>query len=220
MHPDSQPATHPGTRPDTHPDTHFPRPVIDLGDVTLRRFQAEADQGEFLRAVEEARDHLLPWMPWAADRSPSRTIEFLDSRDQLWSEGKDFTYAIVLNGSIVGSCGLFRRDDTPPDGREIGYWLHPAATGRGVATRAARALAAEAFRLPGVEWVEIVHDPANHASGAIPARLGFTVRCRRPAERIAPAETGEEQIWRLTRSQAPRAHATPPDGDTTTHDRA
>ncbi|MYT31371.1 MULTISPECIES: GNAT family N-acetyltransferase [unclassified Streptomyces] len=192
--------------------TPLPPPVIDLGDLTLRRFDADTDLPEFLRVVEESREHLRPWAPWASGRSPSRTIEFLGSRAQLWDDGKDFTYAIVLNGAIVGSCGLYRHDDTPPDGCEIGYWLHPAASGRGVATRAARALAAEAFRLPGVEWVEIVHDPANHASGAIPARLGFTVRCRRPAERLAPAETGEDQIWRLTRSQAARTHAIPSDG--------
>ncbi len=61
-----------------------------------------------------------------------------------------------------------------------------------------RALVEEAFRLPGVGYVEIVHDPANLASGAVPARLGFTPYERRPAERRAPAETGEEQVWRLT----------------------
>ncbi|MFJ2866604.1 GNAT family N-acetyltransferase [Kitasatospora sp. NPDC087314] len=91
----------------------------------------------------------------------------------------------------------------PPDtGREIGYWLHPTATGRGVAARAARALVEQAFLLPGVDYVEVVHDPANLASGAVPARLGFTEHLRRRSERLAPADTGEDLIWRLTRPQA------------------
>ncbi|MFD9359138.1 GNAT family N-acetyltransferase [Streptomyces sp. NPDC060031] len=102
----------------------------------------------------------------------------------------------------IGACQLFRRDDSPENGREIGYWLHPAATGCGVATRAARALVDQAFRLPGVDYVEVVHDPANRASGAVPARLGFTEHLRRPAERVAPAATGEEQVWRLSIHQA------------------
>lgn len=47
-----------------------------------------------------------------------------------------------------------------------------------------------------------MHDVANRASGAVPARLGFTEHLRRPSEPAALAETGEDQIWRLTRAQA------------------
>ncbi|QTZ95710.1 hypothetical protein [Streptomyces auratus] len=63
------------------------------------------------------------------------------------------------------------------------------------------AAAWQAFRLPGVDFVEVVHDRAHRASSAVPGRLGFTEHLRRPAERLAPAETGEDQIWRLNRRQ-------------------
>ncbi|MFF1507924.1 GNAT family N-acetyltransferase [Streptomyces sp. NPDC058326] len=176
----------------------LPQPVLALdGGLTLRAHDAEADLPEFSRVVEESLDHLRPWMPWVAEHSPARVREFLAGRAELWASGAQCSYAIVLDGAIVGSCGLHRFADTPAGTREIGYWLHPAATGRGIATRAARALAEEAFRLPGVERVEIVHDPANTASGAVPARLGFTEDGRRPAEALAPAETGEVQVWYL-----------------------
>lgn len=114
-------------------------------------------------------------------------------RQELWASGEDFTYAIVLDGAIVGACGLFRREETPENGWEIGYWLHPAATGRGVATRAARALADQAFQLPGVDYVEVIHDVANHASGAVagPPRLHPAPPPRRG--RLAPAETGRSR---------------------------
>ncbi|MFB7666608.1 GNAT family N-acetyltransferase [Kitasatospora sp. NPDC056138] len=185
----------------------LPQQVIELDDLTLRRFDGEADLPELLRVIEESLEHLRPWMAWVAEHSPVRTSDFLARRAERWATGGEFTYVIVLNGAIVGVCWLLRRDDAPDNGREIGYWLHPAATGRGVATRAARALVAQAFRLPGVDCVEVVHDPANRASGAVPARLGFTEHLRRPAERLAPAETGEDQIWRLTRQQADGAVA-------------
>ncbi|MEV7602166.1 GNAT family N-acetyltransferase [Kitasatospora sp. NPDC089797] len=172
---------------------------IALGEVTLRRFRGEADLPELFRVIEESLEHLRPWMPWVAEHSLDSTAEFLAKRAELWESGRDFTYAILLDGAIVGACGLFHREGTAADGREIGYWLHPAATGRGIATRTARALTEQAFRLPGVEFVEIVHDPANRASGAVPARLGFTEHLRRPAEALAPAETGEDQVWRLRR---------------------
>ncbi|MER7674785.1 GNAT family N-acetyltransferase [Kitasatospora sp. NPDC096128] len=172
---------------------------IALGEVTLRRFRGDEDFPEFFRVIGESLEHLRPWMPWVAEHSEAKTTEFLAERSAKWESGEDFTYAILLDGAIVGACGLFRRSDTAENGREVGYWLHPAATGRGIATRAARALSEQAFRLPGVDFVEIVHDPANLASAAVPARLGFAEHARRPAEALAPAETGEEQIWRLQR---------------------
>ncbi|MEU9015160.1 GNAT family N-acetyltransferase [Streptomyces sp. NPDC048479] len=180
----------------------FPQQVIELDDLALRAFNGEVDLPELFRVIEESLDHLRPWMPWVAEHSLARTADFLAGRAERWASGDEFTYAIVLDGAIVGACALCRRDDTPDSSREIGYWLHPATTGRGVATRTARALVEQAFRLPGIDYVEVVHDPANLASGAVPARLGFTEHLRRPAERLAPAETGEVQIWRLTRRQA------------------
>ncbi|MEU7291969.1 GNAT family N-acetyltransferase [Streptomyces exfoliatus] len=176
----------------------LPQPVITVDDdLTLRAFDAGADLPEFFRVIEESLDHLRPWMPWVAEHSRDRTTAFLAGRAGLWATGQEFSYAIVLDGAIVGSCGLIRYEDTPAGTREIGYWLHPAATGRGVATRAARALTEQAFRLPGVDRVQIVHDPANTTSAAVPARLGFTEGTRRPAEALAPAETGEVQVWHL-----------------------
>ncbi|ARZ65889.1 acetyltransferase [Streptomyces albireticuli] len=176
--------------------------VIELDDLTLRRFDGETDLPELLRVIEESLEHLRPWMAWVAEHSPATTGDLLIRHGECWASGEEFTYVIVLDGAIVGLCWLLRREDDPGNGREIGYWLHPAATGRGVATRAARALVAQAFRLRGVDHVEVVHDLANRASGAVPARLGFTEHLRRPAERLAPAETGEDQVWRLTRHQA------------------
>lgn len=181
-----------------------PQPVIRLTDgLVLRRFDAEADLPELFQVIEESLEHLRPWMPWVAEHGLETTREFLAGRALCWASRQAFTYAVTLDGAIVGVCGLFRREDTPEGGREIGYWLHPAATGRGVMTRAVRALVDEAFRLPDVAYVEVVHDVANLASGAVPARAGFTVHRHESAtEPLAPAETGENRVWRLTRQEA------------------
>ncbi|WP_030231677.1 GNAT family N-acetyltransferase [Streptomyces sp. NRRL S-350] len=192
-----------------------PQAVIVLDGLTLRRFAGEADLPELFTVIEESQEHLRPWMPWVAEHSRAKTAEYLAARAQCWANGRDFAFAVVLDGAIVGACGLYRRDDGPDDVLEIGYWLHPAVTGRGLATRAAAALVDQAFRLPRVRHVEIVHDPANRASGAVPARLGFTEHLRRPAEALAPAETGEELVWRLTRPQGGVARPVPPVGGPT-----
>ncbi len=183
------------------PAMETPPDVIELEELTLRRFEGEADLPELTRVIDQSIEHLRPWMPWVAEHSPQSTRDFLLSRDGRWAQHKAFTYAIVSGGAIAGTCQLFPQRSPTDRTLGIGYWLHPAETGRGLATRAARALVLQAFLLPDVGCVEIVHDPANTASGAVPARLGFTAAERRPAPALAPTETGEEQVWRLTREQ-------------------
>jgi Acetyltransferase (GNAT) domain len=80
------------------------------------------------------------------------------------------SYAITTADAVVGSCGLMRR--IGPGGLEIGYWLHPAYTGRGLATTAVAALMGQAFTLEDIDRVEIVHDAANTASGGVPVGWG------------------------------------------------
>ena len=86
-----------------------------------------------------------------------------------------------------------------PGGLEIGYWVHRAFTRRGLATAAAAALVEQAFRLPGVNRLEIVHDELNVASGGVPRKLGFTEVGRRAIEPPPPAGTGVGVVWRLVR---------------------
>lgn len=170
---------------------HAPAPLIEVDDhLTLRRFDAEADLVEWGRVVEESLEHLRPWMPWVADYTPATTGRFLARQAKVWEAGEEFTYAVVLGGRIIGTCGLFRHEDTPADAYEIGYWLHPAATGRGVATRAARAMVEQGFGIDGVDELLIVHDRDNHASGAVAARLGF----------VAHAVSDGFRTWQLARA--------------------
>ena len=66
---------------------------------------------------------------------------------------------------------------------------------------AAAALVDAAFGLPGIDRVEIVHDEANIASSGVPRKLGFAEIARRPRPDgpQAPAESGTDVVWRLTR---------------------
>ena len=80
-----------------------------------------------------------------------------------------------------------------PGGLEIGYWVRQAFTRRGLATAAAAALVEQAFRLPGVDRLEIVHDELNVASGGVPRKLGFTEVGRRAHRPAAAAGTGDRR---------------------------
>ena len=77
--------------------------------------------------------------------------------------------------------------------------MHRAYTRRGLATAASAALVEQAFRLPGVDRVEIVHDELNVASAGCRAssaspRSGAARWISPP-----PAGTGTGVVWCLTR---------------------
>jgi ribosomal-protein-serine acetyltransferase len=182
-----------------------PAEFLSRGPVCLRRWRG-TDTGTAYRVVMDSMDHLLPWMPWAAGYDRARAAQFTALCEHDWEAGVAYNYAILTaEGEVVGSIGLMSR--AGPGGMEIGYWLHPAHTGRGLVTEASAALVEAAFALPGVEFVEIVHDVANHASGAVPRRLGFAQveRRTRSQEPGTPGEAGIELVWRLTREQAAKA---------------
>ncbi|MDB1086101.1 GNAT family N-acetyltransferase [Streptomyces sp. ACA25] len=173
-----------------------PAEVLRFDRVELRRWRVN-DIDTLHRVITESRDHLLPWMPFAATHDRKQGTAFLTYSEEQWATGQEYLYAITSGGVVAGSCGLHRRIGT--GGLEIGYWLHHAWTGKGLATMAAAALVQAARKLPGIDRVEIHHDKANSASGAVARRLGFTelehVQVSDGPE--APGETGIDVRWRL-----------------------
>ncbi|WP_459755397.1 GNAT family N-acetyltransferase [Streptomyces sennicomposti] len=184
-----------------------PNQTIECGDFVLRRWRAESDVAPAFRLIEESREHLRPWMPWVDGYGEDNTRDFLAKSESRWASGEVFNYAVDDGGTLLGMCQAYR--GPVPGGWRMGYWLHPAAVGRGIATRATAALVAEMFRLPDVTYLEITHDVANAASAAVPRRLGFAEVGREPAEPpAAPAGCGIDVVWRLPRP-APTADGAP-----------
>jgi ribosomal-protein-serine acetyltransferase len=162
------------------PRTVKPPELIECATMTLRRWRPD-DVGALYRAVTESMDHLSPWLPWAPGYSHQAAAEFIGTAATNWASGRAYSYAMTVDGgAIAGGAGL--RSEAEPDRMEIGYWVHRAYTRRGLATAASAALTEQAFLLPGIDYVEIYHDPRNVASEGVPRKLGFT---RLPEETMA-----------------------------------
>ena len=75
---------------------------------------------------------------------------------------------------LVGGMGLHPAEREWAEGLEIGYWLTPAAWGRGYATEAARAVVEIARHGLGLKRLLGRHMLDNPASGAVLRKLGFS----------------------------------------------
>ncbi len=175
-----------------------PPDEIDAGAAVLRRWLV-ADLEASCDAVLASLEHLRPWMPWAADFSRASQAEYLAGCEREWQSAESFNYAMLVDGAVAGSAGLMAR--IGPGGLEIGYWVHPAYTRRGLATASSAALTGQAFALPGIDRVQIVHDELNVASGGVPRKLGFTETGRRPLDHKPLGGTGIGVVWEMTRLQ-------------------
>ena len=115
-------------------------------------------------------------MPWAHDepRPLDERIELLRVFRGRFDLGEDFVYGIFTRdeSEVVGGSGLHTR--VGEGALEIGYWIRASRVGLGLARETAAALTAVAFRVCGVDRVEIRVDPANGASLRVPRALGFT----------------------------------------------
>lgn len=175
-----------------------PQEQLAHASIELRRWRP-ADADLCFRLVSESIDHLSPWMPWAtSDYGLADASDYLQRCDADWAAGTAFQYLILAGGQPAGSAGLMAR--IGDGGLEIGYWVHPDFTGRGVATSAAAALTEAAFTLPGIDHVEIHHDVRNLASERVPDKLGYSpVGTTTGRFALAPADSGTTRIWRITR---------------------
>ena len=168
--------------------------------VDLRRW-IPADAPVLHELIGRNVEHLRPRMPWIA-LEPQTVVErrqLIEKWDREWAAGGDVVFAIRRDRVALGACGLHRR--LGPHGLEIGYWVDGGHQGQGIATSAAAALTSLAFTVPDIDRVEIHHDVTNLASARIPQKLGYV---RLPdlfgVERVlAPADTGTDCVWRVTR---------------------
>jgi RimJ/RimL family protein N-acetyltransferase len=175
-----------------------PAERIDGDGVVLRRWTVE-DAGVMHSLVTANIDHLRPWMPWIAHEplTEDDRRSLLAEWDMSWDAGTDCAFMVERDGVPVGSAGLHSRKGSGV--LEIGYWVSAAATGRGVATAAAKALARHALAMRDVHAVEIHHDSANIASGRVAEKAGFAQVLTYRREVTAPGESGVTVRWVLSR---------------------
>ena len=128
---------------------------------------------EFNAFIERCRPHLAQWLPWATSiDSPSAAEKWLRGYAEDQARDGRRLYGIWLDGVMVGGVG-FSVFNAQWGTCELGAWLDPAASGRGLVTLAAQALIDWAVQTRGLTRVEWRAAVENTRSLAVAERLGM-----------------------------------------------
>ena len=129
---------------------------------------------EFLAHLDRGREFINRYVPFG-----SRATDVAGAREvlQRYADGRAADTASLhglwLDGTLVGGV-LTLNFDAANGTCEVGCWLEPAATGRGLVTRAMRVLVDWAVEQRGIHRVEWVAAAGNLPSTAVARRLGMT----------------------------------------------
>jgi RimJ/RimL family protein N-acetyltransferase len=118
--------------------------------------------------------------------------------------GSALGLVIERNGRVIGDVILWPADDTLLRG-EMGWALHPAATGRGYATEAVRALIAIAFGTYGMRRLIAQLDPRNTSSARLCERVGMRREAHLRQDYWSKGEWADTFIFGLLASEWPDA---------------
>lgn len=149
-----------------------PEPALSDGVVTLRPWGEEGDVEAITAACNDrAIAEFLDVIPFPYTDNDAR--DYIERTREGWSSGTTSNFAIVVDGSAVGSIGVSWK--RPHDGvAEVGYWVAPEARGEGVGTRALRLVARWVFHERGMERLQLRADEQNPASRRVAEKAGFT----------------------------------------------
>jgi RimJ/RimL family protein N-acetyltransferase len=155
--------------------------------------------------------------PWRLDDVDAVWAAFQDPDVRLWSGGVVDTRedaAVMLRrrmdwsgdhaswgvvdaatDAVLGSVSIHSIDQAGNDA-EVGYWMAPAARGRGVAAAAVDAGCRWAFATQPVDRIELCHAVENVASGRVAAKAGFTYEGHlRRSFRYGDGVKHDELLW-------------------------
>ena len=127
---------------------------------------------ELFELIHRNREHLREWLPFPDQtHSVEDSRRFIEGRLKALAQGKGLALGIWHQGRLAGVLSLRLH----PFGRrgEIGYWLGKEFQGKGLITKACRALIGYAFEELRLHRVEIHCASRNRRSRAVPERLGF-----------------------------------------------
>lgn len=126
-----------------------------------------------LSVVNANRDHLGKWLPWVPHMNSVENFhDFIDASRKRYENKSELPCVILVDGKVAGRVGMYNIDNYNMHA-SVGYWIGKEYGGRGIITKAVRAVIDHGFSSLHLNRIEIRCGVDNNKSQAIPERLGF-----------------------------------------------
>jgi RimJ/RimL family protein N-acetyltransferase len=176
--------------------------VLESDHLRLRPF-TEADVSRIVEACSDpVTRHFLAGLP--RPYTPAIARAYL--ADCVWqaATGAKATWAIAdrETDELLGNIAVMDMLGINPTSGEIGYWMHPAARGRGLMTEAVRTVVRHALDPEGLDRRRLVLYAAadNPASNAVALAAGYRhYGTQRAAERLGDGSFDDLHGYELLR---------------------
>lgn len=162
-------------------------PPLQIDSRRLRLRQLTVDDAAFILQLVNDPD----WLRHIGDRgvrSLADAVDYIENGPLAMYRRLGMGLLAIVersSGSVIGLCGLLRRDGLPD--ADVGYALLPAARGRGYAREAVAATLDWVARKRMMKRVAAITSPGNLRSIALLESLGF-----RFEQRLKLHEDGDE----------------------------
>lgn len=143
-------------------------------EVSLRLFNID-DAEEFHNLIINSKFYLKEWLGWLDyTKSVEDTAQYIISRcnEHVEYGGYPQSFAIISNGEIAGTIGFNEIHKSNKIG-VVGYWLGEKYQGKGIMSKALKALINYGFNDLKLNRIEIRVAVENKKSKALPERFGF-----------------------------------------------
>lgn len=128
---------------------------------------------KYFEIIDSQRAYFSEWLSWVANYSREDADSFVSRSLHGYADGKSLTCSILYHGEIVGNIS-FNTINHDLKKVEIGYWLSQDYQGKGIMTRAVKAMLAIAKNELGMEIASIRASEGNLPSRAVTERLDFS----------------------------------------------
>ena len=147
--------------------------------IVVRPYR-ESDAQALFEAMNESRDHLRPWMPFADEhQTVDESRNWIIEQIAHWLLRDDLVLSIWEQATdrYLGGTGLHPHN-WEIGHFEIGYWIRASAEGHGYITESVRLLTDFALDSLKANRLEIRCDELKVRSAAVPKRLGYVLEGR------------------------------------------
>ncbi|MBX2850606.1 MAG: GNAT family N-acetyltransferase [Phycisphaeraceae bacterium] len=145
-----------------------------LGDGVRLRQVRYGDAGRLYELYVGNRERMRPFFRWAPTVRSVGDVRGAIAEWIEWRDNDGKITCVVQEGDAIRGMVYMVRYQATDHKAELGYWVDDGQEGKGLVTRACRAMVRHLFEYQGVNRIDITADVLNKRSRAVAERLGFT----------------------------------------------